>query len=390
MKTELTYISLFSSAGVGCFGFKEAGFQCVATNELIKRRLDVQKFNKKCKLQSGYICGDITTDETKKLLFDEIDYWKQNFGIKDIDVIIATPPCQGMSVANHKKADDEIIRNSLVIESIKLIKQIKPLFFIFENVPLFLKTLCTDIDKTDKPISEAIKLNLGGDYNYIGKVINFKNYGSNSSRNRTLVIGVRKDIECEPETLFPAYCREKTIKETIGHLMPLEHPYQFDPNDIYHFFRGYPERMRRWIAATPEGCSAFDNPNLEDRPNQIKDGKIVENVRKNSDKYTRLRWDSVGPCIHTRNDQLASQNTIHPRDDRVFSIRELMIFMTIPREFKWSEYSVDDLNQMSDLEKRTYLKKEEIKIRQSIGEAVPTIIFKQIAINIKKWMQSQN
>ena len=34
----LTYISLFSCAGVGCFGLKKAGFECVATNELIERR----------------------------------------------------------------------------------------------------------------------------------------------------------------------------------------------------------------------------------------------------------------------------------------------------------------------------------------------------------------
>ena len=41
----LTYISLFSCAGVGCFGFKKAGFECIATNELIERRINVQKFN---------------------------------------------------------------------------------------------------------------------------------------------------------------------------------------------------------------------------------------------------------------------------------------------------------------------------------------------------------
>ena len=390
MKTNLTYISLFSSAGVGCYGFKQAGFQCIATNELIKRRLDVQRFNKKCKYENGYICGDITKDETKQLLFNEIALWKEKENIREVDVVIATPPCQGMSVANHKKTDNEIVRNSLVVESIKIINEIKPRFFVFENVPLFLKTICTDIDKVDKPISEAIEKNLGCDYNYVGEVINFKNYGSNSSRKRTLVIGVRKDIECNPKDLFPEYTSEKTLRETIGHLMSLTKPYQFDPNDAYHFFRGYPERMRRWISSTPEGCSAFDNPNIEDRPHQVKDGKTVENVKKNSDKYTRLRWDSVGPCIHTRNDQLASQNTIHPSDDRVFSIRELMILMTIPENFKWSELSLGELNMLSDEEKRAYLKKEEIKIRQSIGEAVPTTIFEQVAKKIKKWNLNQN
>ena len=63
---KYTYISLFSSAGVGCYGFKMEDFECVATNELIERRLNVQKFNHKCKYESGYICGDITLDETKK------------------------------------------------------------------------------------------------------------------------------------------------------------------------------------------------------------------------------------------------------------------------------------------------------------------------------------
>ena len=69
----LTYISLFSCAGVGCFGFKKAGFECIATNELIERRINVQKFNDKCKFDSGYICDDITTEETKNKFMELID-----------------------------------------------------------------------------------------------------------------------------------------------------------------------------------------------------------------------------------------------------------------------------------------------------------------------------
>ena len=69
----LSYVSLFSSAGVGCYGFKMEGFECVATNELIERRLNVQKANSKCKYESGYICGDVTTEATKKLLYSEIN-----------------------------------------------------------------------------------------------------------------------------------------------------------------------------------------------------------------------------------------------------------------------------------------------------------------------------
>ncbi|MFR5684713.1 MAG: DNA (cytosine-5-)-methyltransferase, partial [Clostridia bacterium] len=107
-------------------------------------------------------------------------------------------------------------------------------------------------------------------------------------------------------------------------------------------------------------------------------------------KNTRQCWNKVAPCIHTRNDQLASQNTVHPEEDRVFSIRELMKIMTIPSDFKWVNQSLEELNILSDDEKRRLLKKEEIKIRQSIGEAVPTEIFYRIASNIKNFMEQEH
>lgn len=380
-----TYISLFSSAGVGCYGFKMEGFDCIATNELIERRLNVQKSNNKCKYDSGYILGDITKPEIKDLLYSEIDFWKKNENIKNVDVVIVTPPCQGMSVANHKKSSKEIVRNSLVVESIKIIKEIHPTFFVIENVPSFMKTICTDIDGVDKPISEAIMLNLGNDYSYTSRIINFKNYGASSSRSRTVVIGVLKEYsdEVSPFEIYPSFKSEKTLRETIGHLKPLRNFGEVDPSDIYHSFRVYPKHMRTWICDLSEGESAFDNKEDIKKPHRVIDGKIVINKQKNGDKYRRQFWDKVGPCVHTRNDQLASQNTIHPNDDRVFSIRELMLMMTVPEKFKWSDENFDELNNLSLDEKKRYLKREEIKIRQSLGEAVPTIIFKEIARNIK-------
>lgn len=380
-----TYISLFSSAGVGCYGFKMENFECVATNELIPRRLEIQKFNNKCKYESGYICGDITEAEIKSSLYSQIELWNKKENVSRIDVVVATPPCQGMSVANHKKSETEIIRNSLVIESIKIIKKINPRFFIFENVPSFMKTICTDIDGNNKTIAEAIENNLGKAYSYTSRIINFKNYGACSSRQRTVVIGVSADYadEISPFELYPDLVDERTLRDVIGDLKPLKNFGEIDECDIYHSFRVYPEHMREWIKDLKEGQSAFDNADDNKKPHQIKDGKIVINQRKNADKYTRQYWDKVGPCIHTRNDQLASQNTVHPSDDRVFSIRELMRMMTVPDSFKWVADDIEALNNLQDNKKRTFLKKEEIKIRQSLGEAVPTVIFQSIAKKIK-------
>lgn len=52
-------------------------FDCVATNELIARRLDIQRYNHKCKYESGYIYGDITDDVTKDILYSQIDLASQ-------------------------------------------------------------------------------------------------------------------------------------------------------------------------------------------------------------------------------------------------------------------------------------------------------------------------
>ncbi|MBC7640776.1 MAG: DNA cytosine methyltransferase [Flavobacterium sp.] len=383
MKKPLTYISLFSSAGVGCFGFKQNGFECIATNEILSKRLKIQLYNEKCKYETGYLDGDISTKEIKNKLFAEIKKWQTEHKISEPDVIVATPPCQGMSVANHKK-NEELVRNSLVVESIKITKEVNPKFFIFENVRAFLNTTCTDIDGTERTIEEAIKLNLGGHYNILFKVVNFKDYGSNSSRTRTLVIGVRKDIQnVSPYDIFPDKIKPKTLRNLFSELQVLNEMGEITETDIFHSFREYDKRMLPWIENLKEGESAFQNTENERIPHQIKNGEIVFNESKNGDKYARWYWDKEGPCVHTRNDILSSQNTVHPSEHRVFSIRELMLMMSIPEKFKWTKQSFEKLNELSLLEKKLFLKKEELNIRHCLGEAVPTGVFSNIAKKIK-------
>jgi DNA (cytosine-5)-methyltransferase 1 len=377
---HLTYISLFSSAGIGCYGFKQQGFKCIAINEYLEKRIKIQKYNNKCEFDSGYIQGDLSLKEVQDKIYKELE----NNNINDLDVLIATPPCQGMSVANHKK-NNEIRRNSLVVESIKIVNNIKPKVFIFENVRAFLNTICTDVDNIDKQIGDSIEFNLGGNYNILSKVINFKEYGSESSRTRTLIIGVRKDlVNISPYQLFPKKQKAKTLKLLIGDLPSLKTMGQIDDSDIYHSYRNFDMKMLPWIENIKEGQSAFDNIDPIRIPHKIIDGQIIYNKNKNGDKYSRWYWDKQAPCIHTRNDILASQSTIHPSDNRVFSIRELMRMMTIPNEFRWSNISLETLNNLSSEKKKSYLKEEELNIRHCIGEAVPTKIFEQIASNIKK------
>ena len=386
---SLTYVSLFSCAGVGCYGFKQEGYHCIATNELVQRRLNVQKFNSKCEYDSGYISGDITSIETKEKIYAEIDKWKK-LGNDRVDVVVATPPCQGISVINHKKNEHDLKRNSLVVESVEIIQNIRPRVFIFENVQAFQKTICTTKSGNNIAIGDYIHNALGEEYVITGRVLNFMNYGSNSSRTRTLVIGVDKEYKnlFTPYELFPSYRTERTLRDVIGNGKFKSLAWgEICATDFYHAFRTYDLKMRSWIHDLKEGESAFNNKDPQKRPHRIVNGKIVENIQKNRDKYTRQRWDRFIQCVHTRNDLLAAQNTIHPIEDRVFSIRELMEMMSIPYEFRWVDYSIEKLNCLSDEQKRKLYKENEVNIRQCLGEAVPTEVMRQIAQRIKEELQ---
>ena len=386
---SLTYVTLYSSAGVGCHGFQMEGYHCIATNEIIERRMQVQRYNHKCEYDSGYIAGDITSEDIKQRIYDEIHMWEKK-GNDRVDVIIATPPCQGISVINHKKNDKEINRNSLVVESVEIIHRIKPRFFILENVMAFQKTLCITPDERTVPIGEYVREVLGKDYIISGRILNFMNYGSNSSRTRTLMIGVDKAYRnnITPYDIYPEFRKEKTLRDVIYGYPRLEWG-EICVDDFYHAFRTYKPEMREWIHDLKEGESAFDNADPAKRPHRVVDGKIVENIRKNRDKYTRQPWDRFVQCVHTRNDQLAAQNTVHPEQDRVYSIRELMAMMTIPDDFRWLDMSLEELNALSEKEKQNIYKNHEMNIRQCLGEAVPTEIMRQLAVAIRSRLEQK-
>jgi len=367
------YVSLFSGGGVGSYAFRELGFKCILTNELIERRLNVQKVNNVCENKEDYHSGDVKNELIKKAIYKKLSNHK-------IDLIIATPPFQGMSIANHKKNENDKFRNSLILESINIVKVNKPKIFLFENVRSFLKTLCIDNDGQLKPISEVIKFNLSRLYKIESKIINFSNYGAHSNRTRTLVIGSLKSLEeIDPIDLFPDQIKPKTLRELIYKMPRLKKMGEISKKDNLHNFKKYELLMEKWIEKTKEGESAFDQKDKSRIPSRIKDGKIVKIKNKNSDKYKRCTWDKVAPCVHTRNDIIASQSTIHPEDNRVFSIRELMILMNVPKSFKWF---AEESKEIKNIE--LILKKHEINIRQCLGEGVPTSIFKSIGIKIRE------
>ncbi|GAA7106971.1 hypothetical protein HpBGD24_05400 [Helicobacter pylori] len=140
-----------------------------------------------------------------------------------------------------------------------------------------------------------IEQNLSGDYMLYDEVINFKNFGANSSRTRTLVIGVCKEFKDFTSALefFPDFKQEKTLKKVIGSLKPLAWG-EYDSTDFYHSFRTYPKHMQEWIKDLKEGQSAFENTELNKKPHRIVGNKIVLNVSDYGVPQNRERAFIVG------------------------------------------------------------------------------------------------
>lgn len=338
----------------------------MASQELEDKRMFFQRLNSLCDHGDGYVTGDITDDEV---------YAEFIAQARGVDMLMATPPCQGMSVANRKRGDEQA-RNSLVTRAIKAVADLSPRVFVFENVPSFLRTQCTGLDGTDRAIGEEIDRVLGGDYWVASATVNLNQHGSPSSRTRSITIGTRRDTGIDPAALAPPRTDTPTLRDVIGHLPSLHEMGEVSKDDVLHGFRPYDPRMRPWIAGLAEGASAFDNDDPRLRPHRVIDGVVVPNKKGAADKYRRLVWDEPAKCIHTRSDTLSSQNTVHPADDRVLSIREVMVLVGLDDGYRWfpADMSRDEI--IAALPRRASL------IRKCLGEAVPASVTRAIGENL--------
>ena len=121
-KTKHNILSLFANIGVAEALLGDIG-KVVVANEIDPKRAALYQ---NIYSDSKMICGDITKKEIIEEIIEESKTAK-------VDIIMATPPCQGMSTAGQMKKEDP--RNLLFLYAIRIIKEIKPSYFMFENVP---------------------------------------------------------------------------------------------------------------------------------------------------------------------------------------------------------------------------------------------------------------
>ena len=171
-KEKPKILSLFSGAGGLDLGFRNAGFDIVTSNEI-----------------------DSDTFETYEHNFPKTNHIGRSIikiGAEDLenyyDGIIGGPPCQSWSEAGKQKGINDP-RGKLFFEYVRILKLIKPKFFLAENVSGMLH----------KKHSESVK-NITQKFSDVGYKVEYKlldavDYNVPQNRKRVFIIGIRNDIE---------------------------------------------------------------------------------------------------------------------------------------------------------------------------------------------------
>ncbi len=128
-------VSLFSSAGIAETYYNEINVDIVLANELLEKRVNLYKH---LYPDTEVICGDIQKKEIKEKILSNIN--------DDIKLLVATPPCQGLSSIGKNKTQEAFIsdkRNFLIFDVFEIIDQSDFDYILIENVPMFLKMYFT-------------------------------------------------------------------------------------------------------------------------------------------------------------------------------------------------------------------------------------------------------
>lgn len=419
-------ISLFACGGIGDLGLRHAGFDVIVANELLEERAEVFKHNYP---ESQMIVGDIW-DRKNEIL----EVTRTLLKGEPLDIVFATPPCQGMSKNGRGKLlnsirqglkDEVDVRNLLVIPAIDVFLGSGAHTLVMENVPEMENTLIPDPNNGDALISiiDFVRKSLGLDFVSSVRVVEFANYGVPQCRRRLISIFTKhamlKKHLNEFGTLLPSDTHSKdglsakkwvTVRDVIANLPILDASrvdLSEDKSVPFHRVPLLDSEKYFWVSNTPEEHGAFDNqcinPNCNyDRNPTHGAEKGIDGINRNSldtplycvncgsrlprpcvvengqyrlmkgytSAYKRMSWDAPASTL-TRNFSYAcSDNKLHPSQNRVLSLYEAMCIHTVS-SYKFEWVRADNKKVSDKL------------VRELIGESIPPagieVIFSYLA-----------
>ena len=347
---NLSGVSLFASAGLAECYLREVGVNILVANELLQERARLYQSPHP---QAQLICGDILNE---KIFTQRLQETPEN-----LDFLLASPPCQGMSVAGKNRNQKQMQadkRNMLIFRVLEFIAIKKPKYILIENVPNFLR-LKFEFKGKNLNIAEILQSDFK-DYVVEARILNAADFGVAQIRKRAIVKMYQRGLKWQN----PTKERQKSVLEAIGDLPSLEAGEKSSLK--WHFARKHSKNHIECLKHTKTGESALNNPIFY----PTNKGK---KVKAYNTSYKRIKWDEPAPTITIRNDAISSQHNVHPgrlqkdgtySDARVLTPLELILLSSLPIEW--------------DIPDNT----PELLIRRCLGECIPPLLVKKIVSGI--------
>lgn len=385
----MNVIDLFSGAGGFSAGFKKAGYNIILANEIDEQIANTYKINFKDTLM---INEDIKVlaDNFYELVNKNIE--NQNLNkekileeLKNIDVIIGGPPCQGFSMAGgrirKKNAFLEDPRNYLFKYYFKIIQKFEPKYFVLENVP-GMKSL-----KNGKILEEIVNIfededNFeNGRYYLSMQILSAEDFGVPQARKRFIIIGSKYgnlDIEHTLDKVKqqmlkkdPNRFEKVNLFEAISDLNYLNHGEgKFEQEYLIYPKSSYQIARRAKSSKLYNHVAPKHNEKALSRIIQIQPGQNWKHLKEkdkiksvHSGSYGRLKWEDVATTITTRFDTPSAGRVIHPEKHRTLTPREAARIQSFDDDFIFFG------NKTS--------------IGQQIGNAVPPLLAEVLGMIIK-------
>ena len=327
MNGKPTVISTFAGCGGSSLGYHLAGFNELLAVEWDDNAVETFKLNfPDIPVYHGDI-AKLSGDQCMRLA-----------GVRsgELDVFDGSPPCQGFSISGKRKLHD--LRNSLFKEYAQLIYELQPKVFVMENVTGMIK------GHMKKVYLECIGILRDCGYRAKGQVMNAMYYNVPQSRERVIIIGVRKDLGIEPSHPKPQN-KAKTIRDG---LKGVDNSKDFDS-------RKFPEFL---IKVGKEYNSESDDTKL------MKKLFLKHKGASGSFINTKITFWNRPSCTLPKN-EIYIAGLIHPNRSRYFTIPELKRLSSFPDDYIFPEH----LGRKNAVER--------------MGNSVPPNLMKAIALHIK-------
>lgn len=342
-------VELFCGCGGTSLGFEMAEFQVAIGCDIHKPSIETFKNNHP---NAATILGDIKNVNPETI--------KNLLGDREIDILIGGVPCQGFSLNNRKRHENDE-RNSLYKEFVRFVRALQPKAVLLENVS-GMKSTGDYVTIIEKELSAA------GNMNVKSKMLFAADYGVPQSRKRLVFIGIKNVNEFDFDKIIKTHGPETenqyvTVREAIGDL-PSVKPnksatkYKIDPQCDYQSL------MRKGVKS-----NELTNHKAPNHPkeivNKIKNTIPGEPMYPKFKQRIRLAWDIQSPTQVSGGIRPQFQFG-HPLDNRGLTIRERCRLQSFPDSFIVSGGIVQG--------------------RVQTGNAVPPLLAKAIALAIKNYL----